>query len=130
VDAELCVRLREVELDGADRDDEALRDFLVREPLRRELGDPSLRARQLTGIRRLPGADTLQLGTARLGPTVRSELPTRSSTSMSAPKTIRASASLGRADSTRSPAALASSRHASQSVVLPIPGQPVSTSAA
>ena len=43
-------------------------------PSRRELGDPALRARQLTGIRRLPGADTLQLGTARLGPPVGSEL--------------------------------------------------------
>jgi acetyl-CoA acetyltransferase family protein len=49
---------------------------------------------------------------------------------LSAPKTRRASASLGRADSTRSPAARASATQASQSVVLPIPGQPVRTSAA
>src|SRR5262245_34298463 len=63
-----------MELDGADADDERLRDLLVRETLRGEPGDATLGRGQLARRRTPTGADALELRTSMLGPTRRSQL--------------------------------------------------------
>ena len=64
-DAELRVGVREVHLDRVHGDEERLRDLLVREPLRRQLGDAPLGGRQLAAGARPARADARELG-ARL----------------------------------------------------------------
>src|SRR5262249_17194175 len=72
--SELGVRVRKMELDGADADDERLRDLLVRETLRGELGDPALGRGQLARRRTAACPDALELRTSPLGPARRSQL--------------------------------------------------------
>ena len=52
----------------------AARDLLVREPVRRQLGDPPLRRRQLAGRPRPPRTDPGKLGAGLLGPAGGAEL--------------------------------------------------------
>jgi len=66
-----------VRLDRLHRDEERLRDLLVRQPFRSQLGDALLHRRQSASGMRPAGVDPRQLGAGLLDPAGRSDLGER-----------------------------------------------------